>query len=164
MSRSISHSGAWQVSAKTLIRDTDRSRLRFRDSCKRGAQTVKRGAWDEQVKRFGVRFGAVDRMNERFLAVRRKQQSSAHTSSLARVNSNLPLSYLPPTHPPLSRSLLARHSTPLTVSSVFLTLVRARARETVDRLRRLCPIAGTKASVNPCLARSHGITLSKQSA
>lgn len=44
----MSHSGAWQVSAKTLIRDTDRSRLRFRDSCERDVRIV---GVHEQMKR-----------------------------------------------------------------------------------------------------------------
>lgn len=130
------------VSRKFLARDTDRER---------GARIA--GCENDQKRENETRARAsqpFDRVNERFLAVRRKQQSSLGTRVVPRASQRRPslLSYHPK-HPPLSRSLPARHSAPLTVGlPVSLTLVRAGARETVPPLR-LRSIASTKASVNP---------------
>lgn len=85
-----------------------------------------------------------------FLAVRRKQQSSAHASSLARVSTNLPLS--PTTHAPTTFSLPPGASLYPTHSPPCLSPLCALERERRYWLRRLCSITGTKASVNPCLA------------
>lgn len=90
-----------------------------------------------------------DRVNERFLAELAENNSPLGTRVVPRESAPTFPSLLPPKHPPLSRSLPARHSAPLTVSlPVSLTLVRAGARETEPPLR-LRSIAGTKASVNP---------------
>lgn len=110
-----------------------------------------------------------DRVNERFLAELAENNSPLGTRVVPRESAPTFPSLLPPKHPPLSRSLPARHSAPLTVSlPVSLTLVRAGARETEPPLR-LRSIAGTKASVNPppppFRRESHvEITLSKQDA
>jgi len=86
-----------------------------------------RSARAGQTSGADARFGAVDRMNERFLAVRRKQQSSAHASSLTRVSLQpSPLSYHPRTNHFLAPS--RRVTLPHSQSLVSLTLVRARQR------------------------------------
>jgi len=75
-------------------------------------------------------------MNERFLAVCRKQQSSAHASSLARVSSNLPLSRT--THAPTTFSLPPGASLYPTHSPPCLSPLQATGA--LERERRLCSI------------------------
>lgn len=144
VSRSMSRSGAWQVSAET------HSRLLVR--------TVG-GAPRRASGTNGARFGAVDRMNERFLAVDAENNSLRHTRVVPRESQHRfsPLFYHPRTHhflaPSLGASLYPTHSPPC------LSHPRARQSERdVDRLRRL---AAVQRRASTPVSR---ITLSKQSA
>lgn len=148
VSRSMSHSGAWQVSAETLIRT--RSRLARKKELARGA-----GCSNERSGR--ARFGAVNRMNERFLAVRRKQQSSG-TRVVPRESQqqSSPLSYHPRTHhflAPSRRVTLPHSRSRGPCLSPSWALEREGEGEGEKERRITSMLYRTKAIVNPCFAR-----------
>ena len=134
----MSHSGAWQVSAKALIR-TFATRAKEVDKIVTGCTSRRESDLVNYIinKRSEGAFRSCrSHMNERFLAVCRKQQSSAHASSLARVSSNLPLSRT--THAPTTFSLPPGASLYPTHSPPCLSPLQATGA--LERERRLCSI------------------------